>query len=99
MMTANDILAFNVMRACHSLGMSIPKDLSLIGFDDIQFSQNSIPPLTSVRVQTELLGRLGVRRLYTRLTESSTAGAPALPTCSLVPVKLIERESTKALHS
>lgn len=90
----NDDHAFTVMRVAHRLGLSIPRDVSIIGFDDLQFSAKSIPPLTSMHVQTEILGRLGVRRLLSHIADPKRAG---LPCVSLVPVHMIERQSCRAI--
>lgn len=46
---ANDLQAFGVMEAARSLGISIPDDLSVVGFDDIAAAQWTGPPLTTVR--------------------------------------------------
>lgn len=94
---ANDDHAFTVMRVAHYLRMSIPADISVVGFDDLQFSAKSIPPLTSMRVQTEMLGRLGVRRLFAKIADSSDPTRANLPSVSLVPVQFIERQSCRAI--
>ena len=83
------------MRVAHHLRLSIPGDISVVGFDDLQFSAKSIPPLTSMRVQTEILGRLGVRRLFAKIADSADPTRANLPSVSLVPVHLIERQSCK----
>lgn len=93
-MGANDDCAIVVMKACHDIGLAIPRDLSLIGFDDLQASAYVIPPMTSVHVPTETLGRLGVRRLHAKIQEAAT-GLASMPSCTLVPVSLIERASCK----
>ncbi|MDE3136544.1 MAG: LacI family DNA-binding transcriptional regulator [Acidobacteriota bacterium] len=52
---SNDMTAFGVMRQSYEEGMQIPRDLSLIGFDDIRLAQFMIPPLTTVKMsQTEI---------------------------------------------
>ena len=94
---ANDDHAFTVMRVAHHLRLSIPGDISIVGFDDLQFSAKSIPPLTSMRVQTEVLGRLGVRRLFAKIADSADPTRANLPSVSLVPVHLIERQSCRKI--
>jgi LacI family transcriptional regulator len=94
---ANDDHAFTVMRVAHQLQLTIPGDISIIGFDDLQFSAKSIPPLTSMRVQTEVLGRLGVRRLFAKIADSADPSRANLPSVSLIPVQLIERQSCRAI--
>src|ERR1700732_3293769 len=46
---SNDMTAIGVMRKSHDAGLSIPRDISVIGFDDIRLAQFVIPPLTSVQ--------------------------------------------------
>lgn len=55
---ASDILAIGAMQAIHARGMKMPQDISLVGFDDIEFSAYMNPPLSSVRVNAQELGRL-----------------------------------------
>lgn len=45
----NDVLALGVYRACYELGLSIPRDVSVVGYDDATFGASLIPPLTTVR--------------------------------------------------
>ena len=47
--TFNDILAFGAMKALAEMKIRIPKDLSLVGFDDLKLSEFMVPPLTTVR--------------------------------------------------
>ncbi len=52
---SNDMTAFGVIRQSYEEGIQIPRDLSLIGFDDIRLAQFMIPPLTTVKMsQTEI---------------------------------------------
>jgi DNA-binding LacI/PurR family transcriptional regulator len=94
---ANDWHAFAVMQACHTLGLRIPEDLSLVGFDDIEFSAQAWPPLTTVRVEKELLGRLGVSRLQERLRTRNNSLEAMSPVTIEAPVSLIQRQSCRAL--
>lgn len=93
-MCANDDCAVVIMQACYELGLNIPGDVSLVGFDDVDFSSRTIPPLTSVHVPTDLLGRLAVRRIQALLS-SSVRDAVSLPSVSVVPVQLVERQSCR----
>ncbi len=88
---SNDMTALGVMRACYEKSLSIPKDLSLIGFDDIKFAQFVLPPLTTIRMsQTELAG-IAFRALLSeleRLTPSEHG------TEYLLETSLVLRDST-----
>ena len=95
LLCANDLAASAVLQVCRSLGVDIPGDLSVIGFDDLDFSSHTFPTLSTVRVDKEHLGRLAVRRLYARL--HAEPQQPADPPLSLVlPTALILRQSCAA---
>jgi DNA-binding LacI/PurR family transcriptional regulator len=54
---ANDQMALGLLRASHEAGLSIPQDLSIVGFDDITEAQYFTPPLTTVRQPFAEMGR------------------------------------------
>jgi DNA-binding LacI/PurR family transcriptional regulator len=60
---SNDLTAMGVMRRSYELGIQIPKDLSVIGFDDIRLAQFSLPPLTTVQMSQSELARLAFHSL------------------------------------
>lgn len=97
LVAANDAQALDVVRLSRQIGLKIPDDLSLIGFDDIPFTTHVDPPLTTMRVNKEFMGRLAIRRLYARMQEaqSSDGSAPAVSTH--IPVSLIHRGSCRAV--
>lgn len=89
----NDMLAMAVMRAASDLGLSIPHDLSVAGFDDIPFSNYMLPRLTTVSGKAEESGRDAVRMLLRRFAD------PELPQqVTTTKVQLIVRESTGPVH-
>lgn len=59
----NDNLAIGVMDAAYELGRRVPDDLSIVGFDDIDWAQEVKPPLTTVHVDKLLMGVMAVRHL------------------------------------
>ncbi|MPZ82715.1 MAG: substrate-binding domain-containing protein [Actinophytocola sp.] len=61
---ANDLLALGLLQAMTRLGMSVPADLAVVGYDDIEFAEAAAVPLTSVRQPRELLGRTAARLLF-----------------------------------
>ena len=96
LLAANDRQALAVMSACRTLGLSIPDDLSLVGFDDIQFSAHTWPPLTTVHIPKAHLGCLAVSRLQDRLLAEDHASECLSPVTLEVPVKLVVRQSCRA---
>jgi DNA-binding LacI/PurR family transcriptional regulator len=97
LVAANDEHALDIVQLCRRIGLKIPGDLSLIGFDDVPFSRHIEPPLTTVRVNKEFMGRLAVRRLNARIQQALT-GEEAEPAISIhVPVALVSRGSCRAV--
>ena len=60
---SNDMTAIGVMRESHDAGLSIPDDLSVVGFDDIRLAQFVLPPLTTVQMSQSELARLAFNAL------------------------------------
>jgi LacI family transcriptional regulator len=73
---SNDLTAMGVMRRSYELGIHIPRDLSVIGFDDIRLAQFSLPPLTTVQMSQSELARLAFNSLLAEVEriEPSTKG-------------------------
>ncbi len=64
---ANDIVAIGASSGLKEAGYKIPEDISIIGFDDLPYSSIIEPPLSTVRVQKERMGRLAISRLISRI--------------------------------
>jgi LacI family transcriptional regulator len=60
---SNDDMAIGAMNTVFALGLSVPNDISIVGFDDIGFSQYTTPRLTTVKRPVEEISRVGVERL------------------------------------
>jgi DNA-binding LacI/PurR family transcriptional regulator len=84
----DDILAGGVYLAARERGIEIPGDLSVVGFDDLDFARVLAPPLTTVAVDAEGLGAAAFEALATDLS----GGSPAAE--QVMPVSLTVREST-----
>lgn len=54
----NDVLAYGALIECQVNGRKVPEDVSIVGFDDLQMSQHIQPPLTTVHVPSEEMGRM-----------------------------------------
>ncbi len=66
----NDLLAVSVYKAAHELGIRIPQDLSVVGFDDIEIASLLGPPLTTVRTDSYKVGEEAARLIMTDLKGS-----------------------------
>ena len=56
-MCSHDLLAHSVMTHCQELGLRVPEDISIIGFDDLQFCAYTNPPLTTIKQNRIQLGK------------------------------------------
>lgn len=65
--TANDSLAVGCYKAIQEAGLSIPKDISVIGFNDISIAKYLIPPLTTVHIYMDFMGSQAVSILAERI--------------------------------
>ncbi|MBI4024696.1 MAG: substrate-binding domain-containing protein [Verrucomicrobia bacterium] len=86
-----DAEALAVMRAARTLGLAVPQDLSIVGLGDLRLNTNYDPPLTSVRLFPEEIGRRGFRILMSRVEDAVPSANPAP---SLVQPELVIRLST-----
>ncbi len=77
-----------VLRAVRKLGLKVPKDLSLIGFDDSTWASVVDPPLTVIAQQAYELGRMAAQMIL-----DSIEGKKTIPDVTRLKTKLIERES------
>jgi DNA-binding LacI/PurR family transcriptional regulator len=67
----NDLLAVSVYKAAHELGIRIPQDLSVVGFDDIEIASLLGPPLTTVRTESY---KVGVEAAHMIMSDLKGAG-------------------------
>lgn len=87
----NDLVALLVLHAAQRAGLRVPDDLSVVGFDNHEFTAHTAPPLTTVAQNTALMGREAARRLLTLIE-----GEAPLDIYTLVPTQLVIRASTSA---
>lgn len=66
-MCSNDMSAIGVMRQAYERGISVPTQLSVVGFDDIRLARFVIPPLTTIRMSQTEAGRLAFKALLTEI--------------------------------
>ena len=84
----NDYLAAGALSALDRAGVAVPRDLSLISFNDNDFAAYLHPPLTTVRLPIRAIGEHAGRYLAARLRGEAAASPPELP------VELIVRDTT-----
>ncbi|HNP72680.1 MAG TPA: LacI family DNA-binding transcriptional regulator [Kouleothrix sp.] len=92
MFCTNDYMAVAVTQAAHELGLRVPEDLSIVGFDDIELAAHVQPPLTTMQIDKISMGRMAVQLLTNRAEQPAAGGV----TLMLRPT-LIERQSVRAL--
>lgn len=83
----NDMIAIGVMRALQESGYQVPQDVSLIGFDNLPFSEICSPPLTTMEVPNREMGMLAVKRIV------DVIKGDKIKTKMQVCTRFIERES------
>jgi len=86
----NDIAAIGAIRALKDVGLSVPGDVSVVGFDDIQSAAYSTPSLTTVRQPLFEMGQRGAQILLERITNKEKE----FPAEIVVAPELVVREST-----
>ncbi|HEU4329841.1 MAG TPA: LacI family DNA-binding transcriptional regulator [Lapillicoccus sp.] len=90
----SDLMALGAVRAVRSLGMQVPLDISIIGYDDSTLIAFTDPPLTTVRQRVVAMGEATVQALVDEI-----AGVPASRTEYVFRPELVVRGSTGACHS
>ena len=74
----NDQMSLGVLRALHDAGLQVPRDISVVGFDDIPESAYFMPPLTTVRLDFREVGHLCVTRLLKMIQKEDLPPEPLL---------------------
>ncbi|WP_217809340.1 LacI family DNA-binding transcriptional regulator, partial [Enterococcus sp. 3H8_DIV0648] len=88
-----DVLAIGIIEGIRLSGLSVPDDISIIGFDDIPMAKFVSPKLTTIKQNMLEKGKLTTEELF-RLIEDPKA----LPERKMLPVEIVERFSTKNLN-
>lgn len=84
----SDRMAYGAIRALKEIGIECPRDIKIIGYDNLESSEHCFPPLTTVAVDKERLGRISVRLLLEMFKDQMFD-----PTNILIPTKFIIRDS------
>jgi LacI family transcriptional regulator len=86
----NDIAAIGAIRALKDAGLSVPGDVSVVGFDDIQSAAYATPSLTTVRQPLREMGKRGAQVLLERIADREKS----FPAEIVMTPELVVREST-----
>ncbi len=84
---ANDLMAIGAVKQCHTAGLDLPRDISIVGCDDIELARYVTPELTTIAVPARELGARAARLLL-QLIERSVQ---RVPTSRPLPVRLVAR--------
>lgn len=87
---ANDIQAIGALSECRDSGMVVPRDISIMGFDDLPVAEFVFPKLTTIRVPGQRMGHVAAMRLMEMIRGETNS------TSEVLPVELVLRESTAA---
>lgn len=88
----NDVSAMGSIRALHELGLRVPEDVSVLGFDDIQSAAFQVPSLSTIRQPLKEMGFIAAEALLRKLAHQET------PSLIRLEPDLIIRESTAPPH-
>jgi len=91
---SNDYLAIGVLRAASEAGISVPGDLSVVGFDDIEMAEMTTPSLSSVKVSIKEIGRESLRQMTLLLREPQDPAASP-KRIRLLPSLVARKSSSK----
>ena len=91
----NDWVAMDVLAAAHDLGLSVPADVSVVGFADLKLAAAVRPRLTTIAQDPLTIGRRAAERLMQLAQAERAATPPAPPSADRVPVRLVVGESTR----
>ncbi len=89
-MTFNDMIAIGALHAIRTFGLTVPDDISVIGFDNVYLTLHTNPPLTTIFYPSQQTGQLAIQKLYNSLNgyEDDQGGF------TLLECPLVVREST-----
>lgn len=89
----NDEMAIGIIRGLRECGKAVPEDISIVGYDNISFSQYMTPALTTVAQPISLIGETALRLIVRKITNTAQ-GVEHIE----LPNELVVRETTKQLN-
>jgi DNA-binding LacI/PurR family transcriptional regulator len=88
----NDFMALGVLKELREQGLSVPRDVSVTGYDNISLSEYAVPPLTTVHIPREEIGRMAFSALIPETASNGDGDAAAREI--MIEPELVIREST-----
>lgn len=86
----NDMMAIGALHAAAQLGLNVPENVAIVGFDDIELASYTTPSLTTVAQPKQEIGQLAVKLIFERM------GNPSLPPRhNILSTRLVIRESSR----
>lgn len=85
---SSDMIGISVIKVAKALGKEIPKDLKIVGYDDITFSSLVVPTLTTIQQPIEKMGEVVIQILIDQIEEKEVSLE------NILPITLVERETT-----
>ncbi|KJL41844.1 LacI family DNA-binding transcriptional regulator [Microbacterium trichothecenolyticum] len=95
---ANDVLALGLLQALVAGGVAVPGEVALVGYDDNEFAEASLIPLTSVRARHDDFGAAAVDLLFESIEHGASPRADGTAAQRVYEPELIVRESSRRAH-
>lgn len=89
----NDLMAVGALCAIQEVGLRVPEDISVIGYDDIPLAAYTSPRLTTIAQPAQELGKLAAKKLLHRLENRTDGNGSVTDSYTVLPVHLKQRES------
>ena len=84
----SDVIAAQTLQVCRKLGISVPDQLKIIGFDDVRIAALTTPQLTTIHQPVREMAEIAINLLH------DAVSGKLVPKRTVLPVALIERETT-----
>ncbi len=91
---ASDEMAFGFIAESHRFGIEVPRDVSVIGFDDVEIAEYFIPPLTTIHQPRNEIGKIAAEMLVDCIKQNGAGSDGLAASPQVLPVELVVREST-----
>lgn len=85
---SSDMIGISIIKVAKQLGKEIPKDLKIVGYDNITLSSLIVPSLTTIKQPIEQIGELVIQLLIDQIEQKEVSLE------NVLPITLVERETT-----